>query len=180
MTLHGIVKPKNRRGAGLDIRYAILRHEDQPFLIGMTDEKICYAGFTDQPGRITDHYPQSRLIEDQSAVAAVAESVLQRWAQKGAADIDFYAEGTDFSLAVWTCLLKIKAGQTVTYMDIAKTIGRPKAIRAVGNAVGGNPVSLFIPCHRVLHTAAGKIGYAWGADLKTRLLAREQKFLKEA
>lgn len=181
MTLHGLVKPKSIRGAGLEIRYGLTDYDGQPLLLGMTGDKICYAGFTDQATQIHYHYPQSRLVRDQTGIAALVPPLLNSWQSKGvlADDVEFYAEGTAFGLEVWQYLLTIAPGQTVSYKDIATALDRPKAFRAVGNAVGSNPVTLFIPCHRVLHSSGGKIGYAWGADVKTRLLAAEEKFHKK-
>jgi len=85
-------------------------------------------------------------------------------------------EGTPFQKKVWKELLKIPSGQTVSYRDIARRIGHPKAFRAVGNAVGKNPLPITIPCHRVIR-CDGKIGgYSGGAGKKRRLLAREKIF----
>ncbi len=81
--------------------------------------------------------------------------------------------GTEFQLSVWTSLLKIKPGRTQSYGEIAKAIGRPKAVRAVGGACGANPIPLLVPCHRVL-AANGKIGgFSGGLGWKEKLLARE-------
>jgi len=85
--------------------------------------------------------------------------------------LDLY--GTAFQLKVWQALLKIPEGQTTTYADIAKAINKPKAIRAVGTAIGKNPISILIPCHRVLRTDGGIGGYAWGIDIKKKLLEFE-------
>ena len=90
---------------------------------------------------------------------------------------DFELSGTEFQMSVWNELLKIKAGDTVSYSEIAHKIGRPKAVRAVGTAVGSNPVSYFIPCHRVIGKS-GKIktGYRWGTNIKEDLLRKEGAF----
>lgn len=86
--------------------------------------------------------------------------------------------GTTFQERVWTALLKIGRGQTVSYKDIARAVNKPTAARAIGGAVGANPVSLFIPCHRVL-THDGKIGgYAWGVERKQAILAAEGVLIK--
>lgn len=81
--------------------------------------------------------------------------------------------GTDFQRAVWTAMRKIRAGQTRSYGEIARDIGKPKAVRAVGGACGANPIPVLVPCHRVL--AAGKKigGFSGGLDWKRKLLARE-------
>lgn len=78
--------------------------------------------------------------------------------------------GTPFQLRVWEALQTIPYGQTVSYADIAKQIGQPKAVRAVGNAVGNNPITIVVPCHRVVRTGGGLGGYAWGIERKNGYL----------
>ena len=73
----------------------------------------------------------------------------------------------------WQALLNIPKGKTCAYQDIANDIGKPKAVRAVGSAVGENPVSLIVPCHRVLQKSGGLGNYGWGVDIKRNLLGRE-------
>jgi AraC family transcriptional regulator of adaptative response/methylated-DNA-[protein]-cysteine methyltransferase len=84
-----------------------------------------------------------------------------------------HLHGTDFQVAIWRALLGIPMGTTVSYRDLAAAIGRPTAVRAVGSAVGDNPVSYLIPCHRVLRSDGGIGGYAWGIARKSAMLARE-------
>lgn len=81
--------------------------------------------------------------------------------------------GTEFQIAVWQALLQIPRGTTVSYAQIAQQIGRPLAVRAVGSAVGSNPVSLIVPCHRVVRADGSLGGYFWGLELKNRLLKDE-------
>ena len=83
-------------------------------------------------------------------------------------------KGTDFQKTVWRELLEIPSGKTVSYGSIARKIGRPKAFRAVGSAVGANPISLLIPCHRVVPETGGIGNYRWGSDRKQALLEMEQ------
>ncbi|AST05526.1 methylated-DNA--[protein]-cysteine S-methyltransferase [Anoxybacillus flavithermus] len=83
--------------------------------------------------------------------------------------------GTPFQLRVWEALQTIPYGQTVSYADIAKQIGQPKAVRAVGNAVGNNPITIVVPCHRVVRTGGGLGGYAWGTERKKWLLTHETR-----
>ncbi|OOE06395.1 cysteine methyltransferase [Anoxybacillus kestanbolensis] len=83
--------------------------------------------------------------------------------------------GTPFQLRVWEVLQTIPYGQTVSYADIAKQIGQPKAVRAVGNAVGNNPITIVVPCHRVVRTGGGLGGYAWGIERKKWLLTHETR-----
>ncbi|CUA79204.1 methylated-DNA--[protein]-cysteine S-methyltransferase [Anoxybacillus suryakundensis] len=83
--------------------------------------------------------------------------------------------GTPFQMRVWEALQTIPYGQTVSYAHIAKQIGQPKAVRAVGNAVGNNPITIVIPCHRVVRTGGELGGYAWGIERKKWLLEHETR-----
>lgn len=88
-------------------------------------------------------------------------------------DVPLRLEGTPFQLAVWSALLEIPFGQTSTYMGLAERIGRPQAPRAVGAANGQNPISIVVPCHRLVGADGGLTGYGWGLDRKRRLLELE-------
>jgi AraC family transcriptional regulator of adaptative response/methylated-DNA-[protein]-cysteine methyltransferase len=84
-----------------------------------------------------------------------------------------YLIGAPFQIKVWEALLRIPSGQVTTYSDIASAVGHPKAVRAVGTAVGRNPVSWLIPCHRALRKSGGLGGYHWGLPVKRAMLAWE-------
>lgn len=102
------------------------------------------------------------------------EQAQQQWHLAQSKPKIAFLYGTDFQKSVWDALLNIKKGQTCSYQDIAKSIGRPRAVRAVGGAVGANPISVFVPCHRVI-CADGRIhNYRWGTDCKLQLLQAEQ------
>lgn len=88
-------------------------------------------------------------------------------------------QGTAFQRSVWQALGDIPAGQCVTYQSIAQKIGAERGFRAVGSAIGANPISLFIPCHRVIRSDGGLGGYAWGLEMKRRILEMEEG-LKQA
>lgn len=83
--------------------------------------------------------------------------------------------GTDFQLSIWHALERIPTGKTATYAQIAETIGRPKAVRAVGTAIGANPIAYLIPCHRVIRSDGGLGGYRWGLECKKKMLEFEMK-----
>lgn len=88
--------------------------------------------------------------------------------------VQFCVNGTDFQLSVWKALLDIPYGKTRTYQQIATQINRGKSVRATGSAIGKNPISIFIPCHRVIGSNNQLCGYAWGIDLKSKLLETER------
>ena len=83
--------------------------------------------------------------------------------------------GTEFQLSIWDALQQIPAGKTTTYAQIAEMIGRPKAVRAVGTAIGANPIAFVIPCHRVIRTDGGLGGFRWGLECKKAILEWEKK-----
>lgn len=93
----------------------------------------------------------------------------------GAPDMEFDLHGTDFQVAVWNALLGIPSGETRSYAEIARAVGKPGAYRAVGNAVGSNPVSIFVPCHRVIRSGGGMGGYGGGLWRKEFLLELESR-----
>jgi len=91
-------------------------------------------------------------------------------------EIPLVLRGTPFRQSVWQALLDIPCGKTATYSDIAAMIGRPDAVRAVGGAVGANPISWLIPCHRVSRKGGALGGYRWGLEIKQKMLAYERAF----
>lgn len=97
-------------------------------------------------------------------------SIIEHGVQR---DYQIYLVGTKFQLDVWNALTTIPSGQTRTYKDIAKQIGRPKSVRAVANAIEHNPIAVLVPCHRVIRADGSVGGYRWGVDIKKKLLTRE-------
>lgn len=90
--------------------------------------------------------------------------------------ITYTLSGTEFQLDVWSTLLLIPYGETITYKDLAVKIGRPKAVRAVGTACGKNPLPIIIPCHRVVPSFGGIGNYVWGSKVKKQLIDLEKKY----
>lgn len=113
-------------------------------------------------------------IEDRAPFDAVVAQLDEYFAgHRQTFDIPFQASGTPFQMAVWRALATIPYGQSCTYSDIAAQIGRPRALRAVGMAIGSNPLSIIVPCHRVLAAGNRITGYAGGVAAKARLLGLE-------
>lgn len=120
-------------------------------------------------GRLATRWPQARLVRDDAAAGVLAERIFAG----GTGRLPLCVRGTNFQVRVWEALLELGRRGPLSYGALARAIGRPGAARAVGQAVGGNPVAWIIPCHRVL-TAAGELGgYRWGLDRKRSMLAWE-------
>ena len=167
-----------RSGAGLTIYWGWFESPFGPALVMGTDKGICGLGFAAETGAeatmddLRNRWPKATYIEDPTH--------LRPWvlAAFGAADstlseAPLYLIGAPFQIKVWEALLTIPSGQVTTYSEIAQAIGNPKAVRAVGTAVGRNPVSWLIPCHRALRKSGGLGGYHWGLPVKRALLAYE-------
>ena len=115
------------------------------------------------------HFPQAAFVADKTVCNGL---------EGKDETLDLY--GTEFQLRVWEELLKIPAGKTLNYRDIAVRLGAPDASRAVGGAVGANPVSVLVPCHRILPATGGVGNYGWGPMLKREMLEREGAALRKA
>ncbi len=163
-------------GAGLTIRWGWFDSPYGPALVMGTDRGICGLGFAAEMGEeatfadLAGRWPAAAYARD--------EAFLRPWALAafggGAnADTALHLIGAPFQIKVWEALLHIPEGQVTTYSDLARVVGHPKAVRAVGTAVGRNPISLLIPCHRALRKSGALGGYHWGLPVKRAMLARE-------
>ena len=136
---------------------------------------LCFMGFADNPrqtlGELKNLFPAASYAEEDDAIQRQALAALQPGEETG--PLVLHLRGTDFQLKVWEALLSIPPGQVSSYGELASRIGRPTACRAVGSAVGDNPVSLLIPCHRVIQSTVTLGGYHWGPDRKAALLGWE-------
>ncbi|MSO73679.1 MAG: methylated-DNA--[protein]-cysteine S-methyltransferase [Alphaproteobacteria bacterium] len=167
-----------RGGAGRVIRYGIVPSPFGACFIGTTEIGICALGFiaSDDPGEAEAFFharwPAARLTFDRSAIAPLAAAIFALDVQ-GRVPLRVHLIGTAFQLKVWEALLRIPPGALVSYQHLAAALTNPDAARAVGGAVGANPVSYLIPCHRVIRKAGVITGYAWGPERKRALLALE-------
>lgn len=169
------------RGRGLQIVYGFYPTPLGRVMIGKTPRGICWLGFLvdekaeESMRRLKAHWPKASFKHDDGQVRHEGRSILSIWRGEGgertALKLDLY--GTNFQIQVWQALLKIPAGATLTYQEVARRVGRPKASRAIGNAVGANPVSLLIPCHRVIRASGIIDNYGWGSPRKKLILAME-------
>ena len=165
-------------GRGLDIRYGLHDGPFGRFLVAATERGVCRIAF-EQEGEnpvaaLAEAWPNARLVEDDAHTWRIAGEALARGIDTGASPIRLWARGTNFQIKVWEALLRVPAGRLVSYGDIARAVGRPRASRAVGQAVGANPIAVLIPCHRAIR-ASGRFetGYRWGSARKRALIAWE-------
>ncbi len=167
------------RGKGLTIRYGF---HDSPFglaLVMTTDLGLCGLAFADageEKSALADmmsRWPEADYAEDDRATAPVARRIFETEAWQPDQPLRVVFIGTDFEIRVWETLMRIPLGRATTYSDIAAHLGKPSAARAVGTAVGKNPVSFVVPCHRVLGKSGGLCGYHWGLTRKRAILGWE-------
>jgi len=167
------------RGAGLTMAYGFHPSPFGQVLIMATDKGLAGLGFAD-PGKeeealqdMSGRWPAADLRLDQEATAFYARRVFDPAKWRRDQPLNIVMIGTDFEIRVWQTLLKIPMGQATTYSDVAASIGRPRASRAVGTAVGHNPLSFVVPCHRVLAKGGKLGGYHWGLTRKRAILGWE-------
>ncbi|MGL4962100.1 MAG: bifunctional transcriptional activator/DNA repair enzyme AdaA [Inquilinus sp.] len=166
------------RGAGLAIRWGL---HSSPFgrcIVGVTDRGVCWFSFVtgDEGAAVAEfagEWPGAELVRDQAATAAVVARMFAPVAAPDTPPLPVLLRGTNFQVKVWEALLSIPPGRVASYGDVAAAIGRPTASRAVGGAVGSNPVSVLIPCHRVIRASGILHTYRWGSSKKQALLAWE-------
>ena len=154
------------------------------FILGSYDEKLCMVDFRYRKMRKT---VDERIKKGLNAVFVEQDDdILQKTRlqldeyfniQRKEFDIPLLTVGTDFQKSVWEALLKVPYGTTSTYLQLAKEIGKAKAVRAVANANGANAIGIIIPCHRIIGTNGELTGYAGGLPLKKRLLELEKNYL---
>src|SRR5712691_6230648 len=165
-------------GTGAAIRFAVGQCSLGAILVAATDKGVCAITLGDDPDALVrglqDRFPKARLIGgDADFEKLVAKVVGFVEAPAQGLDLPLDLRGTAFQQRVWQALKKIPAGTTTTYTEIAKRIGRPKAVRAVGAACAANPIAVAIPCHRVVRIGGDLAGYRWGVARKRALLTRE-------
>jgi AraC family transcriptional regulator of adaptative response/methylated-DNA-[protein]-cysteine methyltransferase len=170
------------RGAGLTIRYGLHLTPFGKCLIATTERGICNLSFVqtsegDAIDNLVDNWEQAKMIEDHSSTAPLAARIFSAQSPAGDRQTDsplkLHLRGTNFQIKVWEALLNIPIGAVTTYEQIAAKIGSPHAFRAVGTAVGHNPIAVLIPCHRVIRKNGEFGNYLYGSARKKALLARE-------
>ena len=188
MTLHTQIYPKSKRGSGLTIEYGHVQYQGWDMIVGYVhkglhneaqkdaqNSVLCYANFNLDPDYIAHYYPQAKRVQQQDKVARQARIFFENWMDNTSFQGDMYVEGSDFQTQVWRQLLTIPANKNVSYAFVADKIGRPTSYRATANAIGANPICIFIPCHRVIHSDGRITGYSGGIENKKKLLNFEAK-----
>lgn len=161
-------------GAGLRISWGWFDGPFGPTIAMGTDRGLCGMGFEGMMNReeayedLARRWPKAAFAHDPEAIRGWVEAAFGRGGEARLALI-----GAPFQIKVWEALLQIPSGHVTTYSEIARVVGNPKAVRAVGTAVGRNPVSWLIPCHRALRKSGGLGGYHWGLPVKRAMLAYE-------
>ena len=168
-----------RAGEGLTIRFGFHPTPFGEALVAVTPRGICHLAFVhpvsrrDALDRLRHDWGAADLVADQHASRAAAARAFPAPGDAPRGGLALHVKGTNFQLKVWDALLRVPDGAVTTYGEIAASIGDPHASRAVGTAVGSNPVSWIIPCHRVIRSTGDLGGYAWGIDRKRVMLALE-------
>ena len=165
-------------GANTEIRFAIGECSLGSILVAASERGVCAILIGDDPDALArdlqDRFPRAHLIGgDSQFEQLVAKVVGFVEAPALGLDLPLDVRGTAFQQRVWQALREIPAGQTVSYSQVANRIGSPKAVRAVGAAVGANPLAVAIPCHRVIRNDGSLCGYRWGVERKRALIERE-------
>lgn len=163
-------------GQQLQINYSYAESPFGPLLVASTTKGICYMAFSDDPDQafseLQQLFPNAQYQQLMDRIQQNALYIFSTdWNRLS--EVKLHLKGTDFQIKVWETLLKVPSGELATYADIANTIENPKANRAVGTAVGSNPIAFLIPCHRVIKST-GELGqYHWGAGRKTAMIGWE-------
>jgi AraC family transcriptional regulator, regulatory protein of adaptative response / methylated-DNA-[protein]-cysteine methyltransferase len=165
-------------GANTEIRFAIGECSLGSILVAASERGVCAILIGDDPDALArdlqDRFPRAHLIGgDSQFEQLVAKVVGFVEAPALGLDLPLDVRGTAFQQRVWQALREIPVGRTVSYLQVANRIGAPKAVRAVGAAVGANPLAVAIPCHRVIRHDGSLCGYRWGVERKRALIERE-------
>lgn len=161
------------------ITYGFYQSPLGEMVLAQSEKGLCWLGFMVEGykgngyDRMVKYFPKAYFVQNDDAIQFVGDQLMIAWEGEGVAGITLDLRGTTFQKSVWQALLHIQKGQVKTYGDVANDIGRPRAARAVGSAVGSNPVSLIVPCHRVVQQSGGIGNFGWGIDLKRRILREE-------
>jgi len=160
-----------------EIRFAFGQTSLGTILVASSNQGVVAVLLGDDPrelvGNLKDRFPKASFVSAEREQALVARVAAAVEAPESALDVALDVRGTAFQQRVWQALRDIPSGATVSYAEVARRIGAPKAIRAVAGACAANPLAIAIPCHRVVRNDGTLSGYAWGVARKRALLDRE-------
>nr|WP_223067121.1 methylated-DNA--[protein]-cysteine S-methyltransferase [Paenibacillus caui] len=160
--------------------WTIVKHEDWHIHIAASSTGLCYVGSANKPYAELEEWvlkrrPGSSLVRDDERMRPFALELAEYLEGRlSSFTVPSDLQGTPFQTAVWEALRQIPYGETWSYSDVARHIGKPASVRAVGAAVGANPLLITVPCHRVIGKSGALTGYRGGLEMKTRLLSLEQ------
>lgn len=164
-------------GKNLTINFSFATSPFGSIIVGSTSKGICYMAFEEDKeialSNLKAKFPRAVFYQKTDSLHQKVMCVFKN-DRAGLSQIKLHLKGTDFQLKVWESLLTIPLGQLVTYGTLAKKLGSPKASRAIGTAIGNNPIAYLIPCHRVVQQAGTFGGYMWGTTRKTAIIGWEQ------
>lgn len=169
-----------RGGEGVEINYTVVSTGLGKLLVATTERGVCSVRFGENEAAMvrelkTDFSAAEIKRDDKKLEPVAAQIRLSLSSPSAPLNVPLDLRGTAFQQMVWKELRRIPRGETRSYAEVAKTIGRPKAVRAVANACASNPVALVVPCHRVVHKSGKLSGYRWGTKRKTALLEKERQ-----
>lgn len=169
-----------RGGRGMTINYTIAASPFGRLLVAVTDRGVCAVRLADTDAEVEQElrveFPAATIQRNETALREPVEKILHHLTNnEPRLDLPLDIRATAFQRQVWEKLRSIPYGQTVSYGDVAKSLGKPGAVRAVGRACATNPVALVIPCHRVVREDQSLGGYRWGLDRKQQLLEHERE-----
>ena len=167
------------KGAGLEMQWGFAPSPFGRVCLMATEYGVAGISFADEHGEthafedLARRWPNARFERDDGAVAPVARRIFdpERWDPDQ--PVRLVMIGSQFEIKVWETLLKVPPGHAATYGDVARAVGRPKAARAIGRAVGRNPISFVVPCHRIVGSSGALTGYHWGIVRKRAILGWE-------
>lgn len=170
-------------GKHLTIRYSFASSPFGNLIVAVTEKGVCHMAFEEDHliavQTLKQRFPMANFIHEPDPMQENALSIFQHdWGQLP--KVKLHLKGTDFQIKVWEALLKIPMGNLTTYNAIAHSVGRPSASRAVGTAIGCNPIAYLIPCHRVIRSTGDFGGYMWGSTRKTAIIGWERAKVEDS
>ena len=167
-------------GAGMQIEYGFAETPFGQALIAETKRGICHLSFVDGPGRnsarnlLTSQWPNAKLNRNDARIAELSAKIFTQVRDRASGPtLRAFVRGTPFQLRVWRALLRVPSGSLTTYGRLAQAIGQSQAARAVGSAVGANPIAFIIPCHRVIRETGALGNYHWDPIRKRAIVGWE-------